>query len=316
MYGRDGEPFGPQGGDGVVLARAAPGNPLLVKVIQGCPTVRVELESRPDSVALVRAMLTGAVELLEFDSSLLDDLSTAVSEACNNVVLHAYPGAPGPLTVQLEAREAGVEVSIRDRGTGFQQATASEDGMGGSGMALITALADRAEFFSAPGGGTEVRVAFTRGVAGEMLPCRATEGDCPERLPRDRGCEVLVTLSPMALLPGILGRMTRLLAARARFSLERFSDTYLLIDRVVAHAESHAVSPGISFGLCARESRLELKIGPLQRETFSVAAPPSDPARSADPAPSQIEPLVDELAVKPIAHSQMLYMVVRDYERV
>jgi hypothetical protein len=120
----------------------------------------------------------------------------------------------------------------------------------------------------------------------------------------------------MALLPGILGRMTRLLAARAQFSLERFSDTYLLIDRVVAHAESCAASARISFGLCAQESRLELKIGPLQGEASASAVRPSDPDHPAGRASSQIERLVDELAVKPIDQSQMLCMVVRDHAQV
>jgi anti-sigma regulatory factor (Ser/Thr protein kinase) len=40
-------------------------------------------------------MLSGVAEFLSIDPELLDDLKTAVSEGCNNVVLHAIgPGAP------------------------------------------------------------------------------------------------------------------------------------------------------------------------------------------------------------------------------
>lgn len=280
-----------------------------MKITQGSPNVHAELDSQPDSVALIRAMLTGAVELLEFETSLIDDLNTAVSEACNNVVMHAYEDSTGPMIVHLEACADGVEVSVRDRGLGFRQATGSEDRLG-TGIALISALADRAEFFSPPGGGTEVRVAFARR-PGSGRPRRGeTWSDGPEVLPCDSPEEVLVALSPMALLPGVLGRMMRLLAARARFSLERFSDTYLLIDRLVAHAEGHATGAGISFGLCAHESRLDVKLGPLQKTASSQA----DPVATADEASWPIERLVDELAVKSIDHSQMLCMVVCDHE--
>jgi len=179
----------------------------------------------------------------------------------------------------------------------------------GSGLAVIAALADRAEFFSAPGGGTEVRLAFTRGAVGDRPLLRAVESEGPEQLPSDGSEEVLVTLSPMALLPGILGRMVRLLAARAGFSLERFSDTYVLIDQLVAHANSNATSSGISFALCAHESGLELRIGPLHEQP--APAPASDTALGN--AASQLERLADDIAIKPIDHSEMLCMVVRDH---
>lgn len=253
-------------------------------------------------------MMTGAVELLEYETSLIDDLNTAVSEACNNVVLHAYQGSTGPMVVHLEACADGVEVSVRDRGTGFRHAGGSEARLG-TGIALISALADRAEFFAAPGGGTEVRIAFARRPGGDQ-PRGGAQGEGPEALPCDSPEEVLVTLSPMALLSGVLGRMMRLLAARARFSLERFSDTYLLIDRLVAHAETHATSPGISFGLCAHERRLDVKLGPLQREPAS----PTHEAATADRGSWPLERLVDEFAVKSIDHSQMLCMAVCDHE--
>ena len=82
------------------------------------PAVRLELDSRPETLTLVRGVLAGVAELIGLDPELLDDLKTAVSEACNNVVMHAYDDEPGPLGVRLYARQDSIEVVIRDEGNG------------------------------------------------------------------------------------------------------------------------------------------------------------------------------------------------------
>ena len=81
--------------------------------------VRLELDSRPERVALVRGMLVGLGGLLAWDAVLVDDLKTAVSEACNNVVLHAYGGAcvsqsePHPGADQGMVRSASGASTVR-----------------------------------------------------------------------------------------------------------------------------------------------------------------------------------------------------------
>ena len=83
------------------------------------PTVRLDLDSRPETLTLVRGALGGVADQLALDPELLDDLKTAVSEACNNVVMHAYDDQPGPLGVRLYARPDAIEVVIRDEGNGI-----------------------------------------------------------------------------------------------------------------------------------------------------------------------------------------------------
>ena len=73
------------------------GHLLKAGVTTESPTVRLDLESKPETLTIVRGMLGGVAEPLAMDAELLDDLKTAVSEACNNVVLHAYEGEPGPM---------------------------------------------------------------------------------------------------------------------------------------------------------------------------------------------------------------------------
>ena len=123
--------------------------------------VRLELENRPENVSVVRAALAGVAEAAGFDDELATDLKTAVSEACNNVVIHAYEGQPGPMRVLVSNSDNRVDVVVRDSGTGIRRLSSGADHMG-LGLALISALADQAEFNSPTDGGTEVRMRFRR----------------------------------------------------------------------------------------------------------------------------------------------------------
>src|SRR5438874_13460755 len=82
--------------------------------------VRLSLTNHSENVLLVREMLTGVAELIELETSDLYDIRTAVTEACNNVVLHAYEGAEGPLEVELRTSQESVEVIVRDHGVGIK----------------------------------------------------------------------------------------------------------------------------------------------------------------------------------------------------
>jgi Histidine kinase-like ATPase domain len=107
---------------------------------------------------------------------------TAVSETSNNVVVHAYGGTPGPLSVSVATGPDGLDVVIQDRGEGIQQVIASADRTG-LGLGVITALADRAEFASRPGGGTDVRMSFlSRGSTSSKGDWTTHDGACVEAL--------------------------------------------------------------------------------------------------------------------------------------
>lgn len=266
--------------------------------MQRSSTVRLELESRPESVALVRAMLSGVAERFEFDRELADDLNTTVSEACNNVIQHAYADG-GPMIVRLDASEECVEVSVCDRGFGLEETTTPPDDQVGIGLALIRALADRAQVLGRRGGGTEVRLAFSRNgspAEDETWSCDGAEESVAA--PAMSG-DVTGTLAPVNLLSTVLGRMARLLAARARFSLDRVSDLYLLFDQLAFHAARGASSPELSFAMSAETRRLELDLGPI-REAPGTAAP----------AEAHLNLLADEVTVRPIDDSVMLHVVV------
>jgi serine/threonine-protein kinase RsbW len=276
-------------------------------VNQDSATVCLELESRPECVTLVRSALSGLGERLALDPELLDDLKTAVSEACNNVVLHAYGDEPGPLTVRLEITADGVDVLVRDRGSGIQRVAASEDRMG-VGLAVISALADRAEFLSGPDGGTDVRMSFTRGGAGLQLADGAL-GSSTGSDPIDLQGDVVLSLSPVSILAAVFGRLTRAIAAGKHFSVDRFSDLYPIADAIAAHAQRAAADGRpITISINSANRRLELALAPFAAGSGSRL----ESALGAQPGSSPLAGLADRLEVEPINGEELLRVVVLD----
>ena len=70
------------------------------------PDVRLTMPARPEGVAVVRQALAGMADALDFDAAVLADMKMAVSEACTNVVVHAYEDADGMLEVEMARRRA------------------------------------------------------------------------------------------------------------------------------------------------------------------------------------------------------------------
>jgi serine/threonine-protein kinase RsbW len=127
------------------------------------PDVRLTLPARPEGVAVVRQALAGMADALDFDAAVLADMKMAVSEACTNVVVHAYEDADGMLEVDMTADDVGLTIRVRDHGGGIQpQVTRSHEVPAlGLGLPLIAALSDAFQLHGSAGQGTEVRMTFT-----------------------------------------------------------------------------------------------------------------------------------------------------------
>jgi serine/threonine-protein kinase RsbW len=276
-------------------------------------TVRLRLESRPQTLTIVRGMLGGVAELLSIDPELLDDLKTSVSEACNNVVLHAYGGEPGPMEVGLFITEDQFSVRVCDQGVGMAAPPPAGDVSQGIGLSVIRALTEDVQFSSAPGGGTEVRMDFSVRRDGRKLfeaPPIATQDADMTPAADNREGEVIVSLSPVTLLPGVLGRLARTLAATAHFSLDRFSDVYLVTDTLAAHASNAADGHRIEARLNAADRRLELVVGPFRKGTGSRLD-----VQGTDHPASPLVLLSDQVSVQEAGDAELLRVVVIDHRR-
>lgn len=273
--------------------------------------VGLHLESRPQSLTIVRGMLGGFGEVLGIDPELLDDVKTSVSEACNNVVLHAYAGEAGPMRVRLFADGDRLRVTVSDEGAGLPEPANSPDETQGIGVSVIRALTAATEFRSGPKG-TEVRMEFSGRRDGRQLfdPPKVLElPPEPVAVTAINAGEVVVTLAPVVVLAPVLGRLARTLAATAHFSLDRFSDVYPVTDTIAAHAAAAAASQRLRVRLMASERRLELVAGPFRRGSGAVLK--DGPADRASP----LVLLSDQVSIEPDDEGELLHVVVIDHRR-
>src|SRR3954451_22364997 len=122
--------------------------------------VAITLPARAENIALVRQAMADYAAHAGVDADVVDDLMLAVSEACANVVVHAYAPADRGL-IEVEASTPGdgrVEIRVRDRGRGFR---AHVDTRGlGLGLPVIAATTTELDIAPVAGGGTEVAMVF------------------------------------------------------------------------------------------------------------------------------------------------------------
>jgi anti-sigma regulatory factor (Ser/Thr protein kinase) len=121
---------------------------------------RWHLPAEPAVLPVVRANVTRMVA--DAGKGDLDRIRLAITEACANVVRHAYPGDPGMLDVAVCRGTTAVTVEVRDRGVGVTEEHESQGpqaGGGGLGLPLIDLLADRVEI-APQEPGTSVRMTF------------------------------------------------------------------------------------------------------------------------------------------------------------
>jgi serine/threonine-protein kinase RsbW len=227
--------------------------------------VRLNLANTPENVVLVREMLSGVGEALELKPADLNDVRTAVTEACNNVVLHAYESGRGPLGVEVHLAGPSLEVVVRDRGIGLPaESRSQETDSGGIGLHVIETLAQVVEFADGPDGGTVVRMRFSA-PGGRVLEPLQADGEQARTLALPgTPTTTTICIAPVSLARTVLPRMVITLAAHAHFSTDRISDAQLLADALVEHAQGAISGNKLSVDVTVEPRDLELHISPLE----------------------------------------------------
>jgi serine/threonine-protein kinase RsbW len=273
------------------------------------PNVSLTLSNQAENVLLVRETLSGMAETVGVDAVDLNDIRTAVTEACNNVVLHAYEGGEGPLQLELYVNPDTVEVVVRDHGTGIKPHIRSdEEAALGIGLSIIQALAPRVEFKDVDGGGTEVRMEFATPRT-KALDSLVRNGFHP---PDVAGAELATTtglaIAPDTLARRVLPRVLCVLAARAHFTTDRISDAELVADALVSEAFAPSTGEHLNVAVKVQPRSLAMRVGPLDSGSAERVIS-SSPGNGVGPV---IEKLTDDRRVAVEGPSEMLELQLRD----
>ncbi|MGA8217970.1 MAG: ATP-binding protein [Solirubrobacterales bacterium] len=211
------------------------------------------LPATAENVIVVRQAIAGVAEALGLVGSRIADLKTVVTEACNNVVLHAYEGSPGPLQVSAAPGDGELVVQVADEGHGFRPRAGEADASLGLGLPLIAALSDSFEISGSAGRGSRTTIHF-----GYSPPEARNNGR-----PATVATELEIALTPGAIVRPVLARVIGALAARAEFSVDRLADTVLLGDAVSSSGGGDFADGRVGISIKDAAGTLGVRVGPL-----------------------------------------------------
>ncbi len=123
------------------------------------PDMQLALPARAENIAIVRHAFGALGDAYALDAQILSDIRLAVTEACTNVVVHAYPdGGEGPMEVLATLLGDELAVVVRDEGRGIGPRPDSP-GLG-LGLPLIASLTESVQLGRDEEERTEVRMTF------------------------------------------------------------------------------------------------------------------------------------------------------------
>jgi serine/threonine-protein kinase RsbW len=261
------------------------------------PGLLLTLPARPENVTVVRHAVAALAEKMAMPETRIGDLKTVVTEACMNVVVHAYGEETGALQVEVTPAADELSVLVRDFGVGIRPRPEPERPSLRIGLALIAALSTSFEISGGLGRGTEIKM---------RLSLYEDEKQAP--LPRVDVTETEATelaVSDPDLIAPVLGSVVGALAARRRVTIDRLGDAVLFTDAISERAPN-AFSNGYSFfSVADGDDGIDLRVGPMPRDA-------SQRLRDGLALPEvggSLESLADELLVEEDEDGE--YLVVR-----
>jgi serine/threonine-protein kinase RsbW len=260
--------------------------------------LQLTLPARAENVAVVRHAVAGLAETLGMDEIGIADLKTVVTEACLNVVVHAYPEEEGPMEVEAHPEEDALAVVVRDRGVGIRPRADLERPSLRLGLSLIAALSQSFEISGGLGRGTMIAM---------RIPLAAPEEPASEAVtgqPPRQETTTLTVAEPDVLGP-VLARVVSALAARHEVTIDRLSDAVLLTDAISADAPGGFVDRPVRVDLSDGDHGIDLRIGPME----SGAGERLRRSLSIPEVGGSLEVLADELEVEQNGEGE--YLVVK-----
>jgi anti-sigma regulatory factor (Ser/Thr protein kinase) len=220
------------------------------------PGLRITLPAEAENVTLVRHALAGLAESLGMSEDAIADLKTVVTEACMNVVVHAYPDGNGPLEVEAQPEERALTVVVSDSGGGIRPRADVERSSLRLGLSLIAALSSSFEISGGLDRGTRITMRLPLGGNGATAPARPPDVEAIE--------ETEINVASPELLAPILSRVIGALAARQDLTIDRLSDAVLLGEAIAADAPAGFSDREVRVSLADADGAVELRLGPME----------------------------------------------------
>ncbi len=126
--------------------------------LEGERIVQIRVDSRPETLRLVRAVVGEAASLCGCSEHCVRDIVIAVDEACQNVIRHAYGGsADGEILIDVRRDNDQIAFNIIDFAdpvdlSKVKPRSLKELRPGGLGIHFISQCMDDAKFRSPPDG--------------------------------------------------------------------------------------------------------------------------------------------------------------------
>lgn len=124
---------------------------------QPCDSIEMKVPAKPEYVGVIRLTVSGIANRIGYTYDDIEDIKIAVSEACSNVVHHAYKDE-GYISIRFQIYSDQLKVIVADNGSSFdieafrkrlgpvdKNMPVSELKEGGLGLYLINTLMDRVE---------------------------------------------------------------------------------------------------------------------------------------------------------------------------
>ena len=132
-------------------------------------SLKMQVPCSSEFVGVVRLALSGVASRMNFPIDIIEDIKVSVSEACTNVIQHAYGDTPDHekdiIDIEAIINDNELTIIIKDYGKGFnlkdigstKQIQFSQEKLGlGLGLEFIKNLMDDVQVNSSEGNGTEV----------------------------------------------------------------------------------------------------------------------------------------------------------------
>ncbi|HEV7398674.1 MAG TPA: ATP-binding protein [Solirubrobacterales bacterium] len=123
--------------------------------------LHIALPAQPDSLPIARRAIGAHAEKLGIARAGIADLKTVVSEACANVVRHAYDeDEAGTLEVDMSSGRQELNMVVRDFGGGIRPLSSDDVPSLRLGLPIIGALSSSFDLVSVLSRGTEITIRF------------------------------------------------------------------------------------------------------------------------------------------------------------